>query len=93
MTRSLLVLSGGHPYEAEPFAAMIASLEGWTVTHLIHPEAERLVGEGGAQLGQWAAQGKLVVDEHIDEGIDNAYPAFMRLFAGTNQGKMILKLA
>ena len=50
-------------------------------------------GEGGAQLGQWAAQGKLVVDEHIDEGIDNAYPAFMRLFAGSNQGKMILKLA
>ena len=50
-------------------------------------------GEGGAQLGQWAAQGKLVVDEHIDEGIENAYPAFMRLFAGSNQGKMILKLA
>ena len=50
-------------------------------------------GEGGAQLGQWAAQGKLVVDEHIDEGIENAYHAFMRLFAGSNQGKMILKLA
>ena len=49
--------------------------------------------EGGAQMGQWAAQGKLVVDEHIDEGIENAYPAFMRLFAGSNQGKMILKLA
>ncbi|QGN54274.1 NADP-dependent oxidoreductase [Novosphingobium sp. Gsoil 351] len=50
-------------------------------------------GEGAAQMGQWAAQGKLVVDEHVDEGIDNAYPAFMRLFAGSNQGKMILKLA
>ena len=50
-------------------------------------------GEGAAQMGQWAAQGKLVVDEHIDEGIENAYPAFMRLFAGSNQGKMILKLA
>ena len=48
MSRELLVLSGGHPYEAEPFAAMLASLEGWTVTHLIHPEAERLVGEGRA---------------------------------------------
>ena len=50
MTRSLLVLSGGHPYEAEPFAAMLASLDGWATTHLIHPEAERLVGEGCADL-------------------------------------------
>lgn len=49
--------------------------------------------EGAAKMGEWAAQGKLVVDEHIDEGIENAYPAFMRLFAGTNQGKMILKIA
>ena len=48
MKRELLVLSGGHPYEAESFAALLASLDGWTVTHLIHPEAERLVGEGRA---------------------------------------------
>lgn len=50
-------------------------------------------GEGAAKMAPWAAQGKIVVDEHIDEGIENAYPAFMRLFSGTNQGKMILKLA
>ncbi|MGH6787822.1 MAG: NADP-dependent oxidoreductase [Novosphingobium sp.] len=50
-------------------------------------------GEGAAQMGAWAAEGRLVVDEHVDEGIENAYSAFMRLFAGTNQGKMILKLA
>ena len=50
-------------------------------------------GEGGAAMAAWAAEGKLVVDEHIDEGIENAFPAFMRLFEGSNQGKMILKLA
>ena len=50
-------------------------------------------GEGGAAMAKWAAEGKLVVDEHIDEGIENAFPAFMRLFKGSNQGKMILKLA
>ena len=50
-------------------------------------------GEGAAQMGEWAGQGRIVVDEHIDEGIENAFAAFMRLFAGTNQGKMILKLA
>ena len=49
--------------------------------------------EGAEAMGKWAAAGKLVVDEHVDEGIENAFDAFMRLFAGTNQGKMILQLA
>jgi hypothetical protein len=48
--------------------------------------------EGAAQLGIWASEGRIVIDEHIDEGIENAYPAFMRLFDGSNQGKLILKI-
>jgi type 1 glutamine amidotransferase len=36
--RSLLVLSGGHPYEAGPFAELLAELGDWEITHLIHPE-------------------------------------------------------
>lgn len=47
--RSLLVLSGGHPYEEGPFAALLERLEGWDVTHLIHPEAEQLVADGAAE--------------------------------------------
>lgn len=47
--RRLLVLSGGHPYEAEPFAELLTSFDGWTVTHLIHPEAEIAVAEGAAK--------------------------------------------
>ncbi|QYU70849.1 ThuA domain-containing protein [Leptolyngbya sp. 15MV] len=43
--RRLLVLSGGHPYEAGPFAELLASLD-WTVTHLVHPEAEQAVADG-----------------------------------------------
>lgn len=50
-------------------------------------------GEGAAQMGEWAAAGMLVVEEHIDEGPENAFDSFMRLFAGTNRGKMILKIA
>ncbi|WP_324261757.1 ThuA domain-containing protein [Altererythrobacter sp. H2] len=46
--RRLLVLSGGHPYEEAPFAALLASLEGWQVTHLVHPEAEKAVADGAA---------------------------------------------
>ncbi len=43
--RRLLVLSGGHPYEAGPFAELLASLD-WEVTHLAHPEAEHAVADG-----------------------------------------------
>ncbi len=49
--------------------------------------------EGGAKMGEWAAAGQLTIDEHVDEGLENAYDSFMRLFAGTNDGKMILKIA
>lgn len=49
--------------------------------------------EGGAQMAQWLAAGTLRCDEHIEQGIDKAYPAFMRLFEGSNTGKLILKLA
>ena len=48
----LLVLSGGHPYEAEPFEELIGwlgnSLGEFEVTHLIHPEAEQAVSDGAA---------------------------------------------
>lgn len=46
--RSLLVLSGGHPYEEEPFETLLGQLGDWEVTHLIHPEAEARVGAGAA---------------------------------------------
>jgi NADPH-dependent curcumin reductase CurA len=45
------------------------------------------------ELAAWTRTGKLRVDEHIEEGIENALPAFLRLFDGSNDGKMILKLA
>lgn len=47
--RRLLVLSGGHPYEAAHFADLLASFTGWAVTHLIHPDAEVAVAEGAAK--------------------------------------------
>jgi len=65
-----------------------ARIEGLLVADYVERFAE-----GAAKMGEWAAAGKLVVDEHIDEGLENTYDAFMRLFAGSNQGKMILKIA
>jgi len=47
--RSLLVLSGGHPYEKEPFEAFMHALGDWDVTHLTHPQAEEAVARGAAE--------------------------------------------
>jgi NADPH-dependent curcumin reductase CurA len=63
-------------------------MEGFILPHYL-PR----VGEAIPELTHWVKQGKLRVDEHVDEGIENALPAFLRLFEGTNQGKMILKIA
>ena len=59
---------------------------------LIADYAERFA-EGGAQMAQWLAEGKLRMDEDVQEGLENAYPAFMRLFTGANTGKLVLKIA
>lgn len=47
--RTLLVLSGGHAYESEPFAELLGALGEWDITHLMHPEAEEAVGAGAAK--------------------------------------------
>jgi NADPH-dependent curcumin reductase CurA len=49
--------------------------------------------EGIADMGKWLAEGKIKHDEDIDKGIENSYAAFMKLFSGANQGKMILDVS
>jgi NADPH-dependent curcumin reductase CurA len=48
--------------------------------------------EGGMEIAQWIGEGKMRVDEDIQDGLENAYSAFMRLFSGKNTGKLILKI-
>ena len=48
--------------------------------------------EGGAQIARWLSEGRMRIDEDIVDGIENAYTAFMKLFSGGNQGKLILRL-
>jgi hypothetical protein len=64
-----------------------------SITGLLVADYVPRFGEGIAEMAGWLQQGKLVFDEHIDDGIDNALPAFLRLFNGSNEGKMILKIA
>ena len=64
-----------------------ARMQGFILSHYLHRMDEAI-----PVLADWVKQGKLRVDEHIDEGLENTLPAFLRLFDGTNQGKMILKI-
>lgn len=49
--------------------------------------------EGGAAVAGWIAEGRLRIDEDVQDGLENAYPAFMRLFSGANTGKLVLRIA
>ena len=49
--------------------------------------------EGGKQLAQWLAEGKLKYSETFVEGFENAPRAFLDLFAGKNLGKQLVKVS
>jgi NADPH:quinone reductase len=48
--------------------------------------------EGFAHLAQWVAQGKLKYKETIIHGFDKLPDAFLGLFSGKNQGKMLIEI-
>ncbi len=48
--------------------------------------------EGRRAIIDLVARDEIAYDEHVEHGIDNVLPAFMRLFNGTNDGKLVLKL-
>jgi len=43
-------------------------------------------------LAGWAAEGKITWRETVEEGLDRAPHAFLKLFSGDNLGKMLVKL-
>jgi hypothetical protein len=65
-----------------------ATIHGFLIADYAHRFAE-----GGEQMAQWLSEGKLRADEDVQEGLENAYDAFMRLFSGANTGKLVLKIA
>ncbi|MEH6567724.1 MAG: NADP-dependent oxidoreductase [Halioglobus sp.] len=48
--------------------------------------------EGIGQLAEWWMAGKLQFKEEIVDGLDEVLPTFLRLFDGSNEGKLIIKL-
>jgi NADPH-dependent curcumin reductase len=49
--------------------------------------------EALADLGQWYAQGKIKYRVDVIEGLENAPHTINKLFDGTNQGKLIIKVS
>lgn len=48
--------------------------------------------EGISQLAQWVMADELKFREHIVDGLDAVLPAFLQLFDGSNQGKLIIRI-
>jgi hypothetical protein len=42
---------------------------------------------------QWESEGKIIYQEDIQEGIENAPETLLRLYTGKNKGKQLLKIA
>jgi NADPH-dependent curcumin reductase CurA len=67
--------------------AKTASMKGFlNREYLAHPDDEL------RQLRQWITEGRFTWSEHIEEGLENFHSAFMRLFDGTHEGKVILRV-
>jgi len=49
--------------------------------------------EATQKLAQWVLEGKLKGKEDIVDGIENAPSAFLRLFDGSNQGKLLIRVS
>ena len=49
--------------------------------------------EAARELAGWVAEGKIVHQEDIQKGIENAPRTFQRLFRGENTGKQLLQIA
>ncbi len=49
-------------------------------------------GEGFEQLGRWYGEGRLKYTETVISGFDKLPEAFLGLFSGKNQGKMLVKI-
>ncbi|MFE0100490.1 NADP-dependent oxidoreductase [Streptomyces sp. NPDC059009] len=63
------------------------NLRGMNVSDHFH-----LVPEFAAKAGGWLADGSLVADETVVDGIDHAFEAFSAMMRGANTGKMLVRL-
>lgn len=75
------------PYNWWQILARSAEVRGFLISDYLtqFPEA-------ALTIGQWLDEGKLEFREEIVDGFDNCLSAFNRLFDGSNNGKMLVKV-
>jgi len=61
-------------------------IEGFVVTKFLDQTPEFT-----KDLGEWFMAGKIQTQETVEDGIENAPSAFLKLFSGGNKGKMLVK--
>ena len=75
------------PVNLWQLVAKSVTLQGFTVLDYL----DRF-GEGIGQLARWLQEGKLQYREEIVDGLDNILPTFLRLFDGSNAGKLVIRI-
>lgn len=75
------------PYNLINILVRRAKMQGFIVTDYMPRAAEAI-----ADLGKWFMDGRLKYRIDVVEGLDQAPSALNRLFDGTNQGKLIIKI-
>jgi NADPH-dependent curcumin reductase CurA len=50
------------------------------------------IGEAVADLGKWVAEGKLIAETDVQQGMENVPKTFLRLFEGKNRGKQLCQI-
>ncbi|WP_144791657.1 NADP-dependent oxidoreductase [Kocuria palustris] len=45
------------------------------------------------EMGGWLAEGRIVADETVEDGIDQAFDSFLGMMQGRNVGKMVVRTA
>jgi NADPH-dependent curcumin reductase len=76
------------PYNLLNIVTRRAKLEGFIILDYFDRAQEALV-----DLGQWYAQGKIKYRVDAIDGLENAPRAINKLFDGTNQGKLIIRVS
>ncbi|MFT5692734.1 MAG: NADPH-dependent curcumin reductase CurA [Oceanicoccus sp.] len=64
-----------------------------TMTGFVTPDFFDLQKQFRQDMSTWMKEGKVKYQETIFDGIDNAPEAFIGLFSGGNEGKMLVKLS
>jgi hypothetical protein len=75
------------PYNWWQILAKSAVVQGYLVSNYF----DRFP-EGVKQMAQWLEEGRIHFREEIVDGFENTLEAFQKLFDGTNEGKMIVRV-